>query len=105
LVEVNTVLDELNGAVADEDLAAAAETAQQLREVIAGLEPTGGVRPPTVGSAMRARALEARPAPVLRGLREREPGLYSPPEPFSHRSRVLRGGHRPAFFSAASRCG
>jgi hypothetical protein len=40
LVEVNTVLDELNGAVADEDLAAAAETAQQLRKVIAG-EPTG----------------------------------------------------------------
>ena len=40
LVEVNTLLDELNGAVADEDLAAAAETAQQLRELVAGLEQT-----------------------------------------------------------------
>ncbi len=38
LVELNTLLDELNGAVADEDVAAAAETAQQLREVVAGLE-------------------------------------------------------------------
>jgi hypothetical protein len=40
LVEVNTLLDELNGAVADEDLAAAAETARHLREVVSGLEQT-----------------------------------------------------------------
>jgi hypothetical protein len=41
LVEVNTLLDELNGGVADEDLAAAAETTQQLREVVAGAQRAG----------------------------------------------------------------
>jgi hypothetical protein len=40
LVEVNALLDRLNGEVADGDLAAAAKTAQKLREVVAGLEQT-----------------------------------------------------------------
>ena len=35
---LNTVLEELSGAVADEDLAAAAAAAIELREVLAGLE-------------------------------------------------------------------
>jgi hypothetical protein len=36
---LNTVLEELNGAVADEDLTAAAEVAGQLRETVATIEP------------------------------------------------------------------
>ena len=36
---LNTELDELNGAVADEDLGAAASAAQQLREALAGFKP------------------------------------------------------------------
>jgi hypothetical protein len=60
--------------------------------------PTGG--PP--GSKTRRARVAALPS-QLAAWRVGEPGLYSPPEPFSHRLRVLRGGHRPAFFSAASR--
>ncbi|HEX2359023.1 MAG TPA: hypothetical protein VHH72_04330 [Solirubrobacterales bacterium] len=40
-VEVNTLLEELNGAVGDEDLGAAAETAQQLRDLTAGIQQAG----------------------------------------------------------------
>jgi hypothetical protein len=36
---LNAVLEELSGPVADEDLAAAADAAQQLRELVAGLTP------------------------------------------------------------------
>jgi hypothetical protein len=39
LTRLNTELEELNGAVADEDLAAVAEAARQLRETLAGFEP------------------------------------------------------------------
>jgi hypothetical protein len=38
---LNAVLEELTGAVADEELAAAAEAADQLREMLAALEPSG----------------------------------------------------------------
>jgi hypothetical protein len=38
-IRLNTELEELNGAVADEDLAAAADAARQLRETLAGFEP------------------------------------------------------------------
>ena len=41
LVEVNTLLEELNGAVGDEDLGAAAETARRLGDLTAGLQQTG----------------------------------------------------------------
>lgn len=40
LVKFNTLLDELDGAVVDEDMAAAAETAQQLRDLLAGVQQT-----------------------------------------------------------------
>ena len=40
LVEVNTLLDQLNGEVADEELSAAAETAQELRDLLAGVQQT-----------------------------------------------------------------
>ena len=36
---LNLELEELNGAVGDEDLAAAADAARQLRETLAGLKP------------------------------------------------------------------
>jgi hypothetical protein len=39
LARLNIELEELNGAVGDEDLAAAADVAQQLRETLAGLVP------------------------------------------------------------------
>jgi hypothetical protein len=39
LTRLNTELEELNGAVADEDLAAAADLARQLREILAGFAP------------------------------------------------------------------
>jgi hypothetical protein len=39
LARINIVLEELNGAVADEDMAAVAETAGQLRAILAGLMP------------------------------------------------------------------
>ena len=37
---LNLELEELNGAVADEDLAAVANSAKQLRETLAGLVPS-----------------------------------------------------------------
>jgi hypothetical protein len=39
LARLNTELEELNGAVADEDLTAAADAARQLRETLAGFKP------------------------------------------------------------------
>jgi hypothetical protein len=36
---LNTALEELNGAVADEDLAAAADAAGELRETLVGFKP------------------------------------------------------------------
>lgn len=41
LTRLNTELEELNGAVGDEDLAAAADAAEQLRETLAEVEPAG----------------------------------------------------------------
>ena len=41
LTRLNTELEELNGAVADEDLTAAADGARQLRAILAGLKPVG----------------------------------------------------------------
>jgi hypothetical protein len=41
LTRLNIELEELNGAVADEDLTAAAEAAQHLRQTLAGFEPAG----------------------------------------------------------------
>jgi hypothetical protein len=40
LARINLVLEELNGAVADEDMPAVEETAGQLRGIVAGLAPT-----------------------------------------------------------------
>jgi hypothetical protein len=41
LTRLNIKLEELNGAVAEEDLHAAADAAQQLREAVAGFKPAG----------------------------------------------------------------
>jgi hypothetical protein len=44
LVELNNQLEQLNGGVGDQDLEAAADAAQQLRETVAGFSPLSGGR-------------------------------------------------------------